>query len=67
MFWGHSNAHDILIKSQIADSLLIIDLVAGAWIETVGLSVFWPRQSLLPAKWGKQELKKLAWSEDENS
>lgn len=30
MFWVHSNAHDILIESQIADSILIIDLVAGA-------------------------------------
>lgn len=30
MFWGHSNVHDTLIKSQIAGSILIIDLVAGA-------------------------------------
>lgn len=30
MFWGHSNVHDILIKSQIADSISIIDFVAGA-------------------------------------
>lgn len=30
MFWGHSNAHDILIKLQIADSTLIIDLVDRA-------------------------------------
>lgn len=66
MFWGHSNVHDTLIKSQIAGSILTIDLVAGAWIETVSLSVFWPLQSLLPAKWGKQEFKKLAWFEDEN-
>lgn len=30
MFWVHSNARDILIKSQIADSILIIDLAGGA-------------------------------------
>lgn len=30
MFQAYSNVHDILIKSQIADSILIIDFVAGA-------------------------------------
>lgn len=39
MFQGHCDIHDILIKSQIAASILIIDLVAGACIDTVGLSV----------------------------
>lgn len=32
--------HDVLIKSQIAGSILIIDLIN----ETLYLSVFWPLQ-----------------------
>lgn len=39
MFQGHSDVHDILIRSQIAGSILIIGLVAGAYIDTVVLSV----------------------------
>lgn len=39
MFQGHSDVHDILIRSQIADSILIIGVVDGACIDTVVLSV----------------------------